>query len=498
MPCGLFGTGIMKLKLPLRHRIFLIMGALVAINVMGASVMVWYTYRIQRVLGTIIEQNLASYRSAANLEVALVNQKGFVTYFFQDGSLEWLRQLGEYRQIFRMRLEEAKSHAENSLQHKMLDHIEKEYAQYITIKDQVISHYQAGRHDQGMQLHPTVRQHFFTLMDTCEKYKQLHNQRILEAQQASVVQATRLRVIAVAALLGGLALAIMLSFILVRQILQPVIGLLLATSRGEAGLVPNGNVMRALSQKVHGLLEDVDQTHLALARSRDSLLQAEKLAMVGKLAAGMAHSIRNPFTSVKMRLFSLNRSLTLDADQKEDFDVITEEIRHIDTIVQNFLEFSRPPKLVIQTISPSSVVDTAIQLLRHRLKSYDVTVAVRRTQPLPCVAADPEQLKEVLVNLIINACEAMAKGGHIDILERSAKDPQSRPMAVIQLSDNGPGIPESLKDKIFQPFFTTKEEGTGLGLSIVERIIHEHGGQIHIQPSEAMGATFVIQLPIKE
>jgi signal transduction histidine kinase len=220
--------------------------------------------------------------------------------------------------------------------------------------------------------------------------------------------------------------------------------------------------------------------------------------MVGKLAAGMAHSIRNPFTSVKMRLFSLNRSLTLDADQKEDFDVITEEIRHIDTIVQNFLEFSRPPKLVIQMVSPSSVVDIAIQLLRHRLKSYDVTVAVKRVQPLPCVGADPEQLKEVLVNLIINACEAMDKGGHIDILERIETGPQTKPMAVIQLSDNGPGIPESLKDKIFVPFFTTKEEGTGLGLSIVERIIHEHGGRIHIQPSEAMGASFVIQLPIKE
>lgn len=488
----------MRPKIALRRRIFLIVGALAAINVMGASVMVWYTYRIQCVLRTIIEQNLASYRSAANLEVALVNQKGFVTYFFQDGNHAWLRQLGEHRQIFRTRLEEAKNHAEDPLQQKMLAHIETEYEQYIAVKDQVIAHYQAGRHDQGVQLHPTVRMHFFTLMNTCEEYKEIHSQRILEARHNSLVQATRLRVIAAAALIGGLSLASVLLYTLVRQILQPVIRLFQAASRRDGGLASTDNVVAALSQKVHGLLEDVDQTHLELARSRESLLQAEKLALVGKLAAGMAHSIRNPFTSVKMRLFSLNRSLTLDSEQMEDFEVITEEIRHIDTIVQNFLEFSRPPKLIMQTLSPSSVVDMAVQLLRHRLKSYDVTVAIQRAQPLPDVSADPEQLKEVLVNLIINACEAMDKGGHIDIFEKTASSPQSKPVAVIQLSDNGPGIPEKLQEKVFQPFFTTKEEGTGLGLSIAERIIHEHGGQVRIEPTEGMGTTFIITLPIKE
>ena len=109
-----------------------------------------------------------------------------------------------------------------------------------------------------------------------------------------------------------------------------------------------------------------------LAKSREHLLQAEKMAMVGKLAAGMAHSIRNPFTSVKMRLFSMGRTLQMTLAQKEDFEVISEEIRHIDTIVQNFLEFSRPPKLVMQSISPSTVVDNTLQLLAHRLKSYEV------------------------------------------------------------------------------------------------------------------------------
>ena len=146
-------------------------------------------------------------------------------------------------------------------------------------------------------------------------------------------------------------------------------------SEGDPDLA--GDEVKALSHSVRGLIQNVDQTQSELQKSRESLLQADKMALVGKLAAGMAHSIRNPFTSVKMRLFSLNRSLKLSDTQKEDFDVISEEIRHVDTIVQNFLEFSRPPKLKIQSISPSVVVDQAIALLKHRLKSYDVEVTHR-------------------------------------------------------------------------------------------------------------------------
>jgi signal transduction histidine kinase len=219
--------------------------------------------------------------------------------------------------------------------------------------------------------------------------------------------------------------------------------------------------------------------------------------LVGKLAAGMAHSVRNPFTSVKMRLFSLNRSLQLSDSQKEDFDVISEEIRHIDTIVQNFLEFSRPPKLKMQRISPSIVVDQAVQLLKHRLKSYDVTVTVERARNLAEIDADPEQLKEVLVNLIVNACEAMEKGGSIIIGEQESTDASNKRMAVIRVSDNGPGIPESIRHKVLQPFFTTKDDGTGLGLSIAVRIIEEHHGQMLIE-SDPGGTTFIISLPVKE
>lgn len=208
--------------------------------------------------------------------------------------------------------------------------------------------------------------------------------------------------------------------------------------------------------------------------------------------------MRNPLTSVKMRLFSMERSLNLSSTQKDDFEVISEEIRHIDTILGNFLEFSRPPKLKMQKISPSDAVDTAIQLLHHRLESYDVKVQVQREGRLPMTLADPDQLKEVLVNLMVNACEAMVDGGKIRISEEVNTSDDAMPAIVISLSDTGPGIPDSIHTKLFQPFFSTKEEGTGLGLSIAMRIVEEHGGWLDLKSTEGHGATFIITLPIRE
>jgi signal transduction histidine kinase len=121
-----------------------------------------------------------------------------------------------------------------------------------------------------------------------------------------------------------------------------------------------------------------------------------------------------------------------------------------------------------------------------------------RRELLPPVDADPDQLKEVLVNLIINACEAMAKGGTITIEELAAFKPGDRREVVVRISDSGPGIPAGLHDKVFEPFFTTKEEGTGLGLSIAKRIINEHEGRLEIADTHGGGTTFIMTLPVKE
>jgi len=485
------------LKMSLRARLYAILFALVFITMAGGMVTVWYTYRMEDLLITVTEKDIAAFQTAEALEIALVNQKGFVSYYFIEGDAEWLRKLGEFRQIFKQRLNDALHKAENDREREALYRIKAEYVRYITLKDRVIAYYQKGQRESGTALHRQVRDLFFTVLEFCEKYKDIHEERILQVKSDSKIQAVHLRIVAATAVGTGFLLAVLLAFVLGSQILGPVRRLTAEVGR-EEDTTATGDEVKALSHGVRGLIQNVGQTQTELQKSRESLLQTEKMALVGKLAAGMAHSIRNPFTSVKMRLFSLNRSLKLSDSQKEDFDVISQEIRHIDTIVQNFLEFSRPPKLKIQPISPSLVVDQAVQLLKHRLKSYDVEVTIERQRNLPEIDADPEQLKEVLVNLVVNACEAMDQGGSIVIREQEPLALSSDRLAVIQVNDNGPGIPDSIRDKVLRPFFTTKEQGTGLGLSIAARIIAEHRGRLDVESNQDGGATFIICLPLKE
>ncbi|MCB2145828.1 MAG: histidine kinase [Deltaproteobacteria bacterium] len=481
-------------RISLKNRIFIHLVAIFLVTLSGAAIMVWYSYSIEGVLTAITDENLVAFQSAESLEITLVNQKGFVSYYFLDGNPDWLIQLEKYRRLFSEQLGQARLLAQSPGQRQAIDHIADEYARYIREKDQVINYYKTGKVEFGSKLHQDVRSRFFAILQLCEEYKREHTQSIMAAKEEALIEAARLRDTAMAVIVTQILLVVLLAYLLVYQILNPLRALIRETSRSR-NIEKSGNDVKTLSQSVRGLIEDVGQTHVELEKSRETLLQADKMAMVGKLAAGMAHSVRNPFTSVKMRLFSLNRSLKLSGTQKEDFDVISEEIDHIDTIVQNFLEYSRPPKLKMQPVSPSTVVDTAIQLLRYRLESYNVKATIHRNEMLPAVDADPDQLKEVLVNLIVNACEAMTGGGAIDIHERVIDSPPNRRQAEICISDNGPGIAATEVKKVFDPFYTTKEDGTGLGLSIVSRIIKEHGGSVDLTSEEDRGTTFCIVLP---
>ncbi|MGD9159591.1 MAG: ATP-binding protein [Desulfobacteraceae bacterium] len=480
-------------KIGLRLRIYIIIALLVLITCSGGMVTVWYTYRIEGMFGNIVDRNIEAFRIVEELETALVNQKGFVTYYLLDSDPDWLRQLGEYRQVFKERIKEAGSLVETAEEKKALRDLENEYQMYIDLKDRVIAFYRDGNRTAGADLHKDSRLHFFKSLELSEKFKEIYVEKISAIKIDSLAQARKLRFIAGTAIFSVIFLGIVLALVLLRQILEPIRLLVRETYREKLSS-DAGDEVKALSIGVRGLIEDIDQTSLELEKSREILLQAEKMAVVGKLAAGVAHSIRNPLTSVKMRLFSMGRALDMPESQREDFDVISEEIRHIDTIVQNFLEFSRPPKLKMQMISPSEIVDLVIQLLRHRLESGNVEIAVHREKKLPEIEIDPEQIKEVFVNLMVNACEAMVDGGKIEIFEEQDTVKNIGDAVIIKIKDNGPGIPDKIQEKVSQPFYTTKEEGTGLGLSIAERIVTNHGGIITFESKQGCGTTFIIAL----
>jgi signal transduction histidine kinase len=314
-------------------------------------------------------------------------------------------------------------------------------------------------------------------------------------EQEILARTESLRIFLVFAVSCFILLSGFLALILYRQILDPIRQL--AQEAGGSSPENQRNEVQFLRSSLYRFLEDFDFAHNELTKSREHLEQAEKMALVGKLAAGVTHTIRNPFTSIKMRLYSLSRSLHLSENDKEDFDVISEEISRIDNIVQNFLEFARPPKLRMQACRIQDVIDSALQLLKYRLQSHNVQVYIQETKEPPLVWADPEQLKEALINLIINAYESMSNGGWIQISLKTREEASSQ-QAVIWVQDNGEGIHSAIQNRVMQPFFTTKEEGTGLGLSIVNRIVEEHGGAMQFVSRPGQGTTFEIALPAKE
>lgn len=484
-------------QISLRTKILLILACLMALTLGDCAITVWLISRMGAIVTSVMNTNVAALKTAQEMETSLALQKGLLTYYFMDGDSEWLDQLERRRRDFRSWLKSSRESAQEARQSEILDEVEARYNRYSHDQDQIIELYKAGDREGGFKRHQEIRKNFLEILDLCDRYKRLHERIIALAREDIDSQGRIVNSVAVVVLPVAVLLGVMLVYILIGQILEPIRQLAVGRD-GDGEDTRVVNEVKALSRRVSSLIEDVDEKQTQLELSREHLLQAEKLAMVGKLAAGVAHTIRNPLTSVKMRLFSMERSLDLSSTEKEDFEVISEEIRHIDTIVQNFLEFSRPPKLKMQSISPSDVVDMAIQLLKHRLESYGVTLELYRQRELSKIQGDPEQLKEVLVNLIINACEAMGEGGRIEIREEEGTAGGMGHVAVLRVIDYGPGMPESVKDKVFQPFFSTKEEGTGLGLSIAARIIEDHKGCLNLRSREGKGTTFTITLPCME
>jgi len=481
----------------LRSRIYLLLGLLVMANLTGALTTLWYTARTQKLYTFEIDQDIQVFLAADKLLASLVMQKGFVTYFFLDGESKWIDQLHQYHESFMTGLRNARNATYNEQGRLILNEIESSYIRFTDSRNSVIELYKSGKQKEGYAKHQEIRKEFQAIYLLCEDYRKLFEEDIHKKSQEYKKAARLVTLVAWGAIPGCVIIAFLFAFVLVKQVLKPIREMVLDSDMPQPPL-HYANEVATLTNRMHSLVENVHQTQSKLEESRGHLIQSEKLALVGKMAAGVAHSIRNPLTSVKMRLFSLERSLSLNPTQKEDLKVISEEIRHIDTIVQNFLDFSRPPKLKFQEISPSDVVDMTLQLLKYRIESYGITIELKRKERLKTVMVDPDQLKEVLSNLILNAFDVMREGGHIVIMEEMRSTSSFGQIVVIQIMDDGPGIPESIQEQVFEPFFSTKEEGSGLGLSIAKRIVEEHNGQLVLYSEVGQGTTFEILFPCKE
>jgi signal transduction histidine kinase len=227
--------------------------------------------------------------------------------------------------------------------------------------------------------------------------------------------------------------------------------------------------------------------------------EKDRLAALGEMAAGLAHEIRNPLGSIKASAQYLTETPEHPEYRDEFLGIIVDEVDRLNRVVGSFLDYARPGHTNPEPIYLNSAVELTLQFLRPECDSADVALHVTMDPDLPKVRIDIEHLRQVLINLVQNAVQAMASGGEIYV-ETRAQDGfrpggEVRRWVQISVRDTGPGIAPGLLPNLFVPFVTTKQQGTGLGLAISQRIVSEAGGRIDVRSREGYGTTFVVLLP---
>lgn len=262
---------------------------------------------------------------------------------------------------------------------------------------------------------------------------------------------------------------------------------------GHESLPPATSAAGVVTQ-LRGLVEGIDRIIDDRRQREREVMRADQLALVGQLAAGVAHELRNPLTSVKMLVQTYLREATRQGFSTEDLEIIEQEIRRMERCLQRFLDFARPPQPESRPVSLTGLIDQTFALVDGRAHRQNVTLKFERP-PVPIIAeADEDQVRQLLVNLVLNALDAMPDGGNIEV----RLDDDGNGFAELRVLDSGPGIPEQLFPTLFDPFVSTKETGIGLGLAVSHRIAAGHGGNLSAVNRPEGGACFLLRLPVSQ
>jgi signal transduction histidine kinase len=229
-----------------------------------------------------------------------------------------------------------------------------------------------------------------------------------------------------------------------------------------------------------------------LQQNFERMKRSERLYAIGQLSAGLAHEVRNPLASIGGAAAILRKNPGSEERREEFLEIIEKESLRLNRLLTNFLEFARPRPPQYQLAEVGPILESVIGLAAHAVGRQPIQLSTDTAPDVPAITCDPEQIKQVLLNLTINSVQAMPDGGEILL---STRVDGSR--VVIDVRDQGPGISAEHLDKIFDPFFTTKDAGTGLGLSVAHQIVSQHGGILNARNNSERGATFSLSLPIR-
>ena len=250
---------------------------------------------------------------------------------------------------------------------------------------------------------------------------------------------------------------------------------------------------RKATQKLEKAGKELAEAYKKLNDTFEKLRHADRLALLGQLSAGIAHEIRNPLASIQGAVEILGQAVPTADPRSEFAQIARKEVARLEKLTSEILQFSKPAPPEKRETDPAEMIEAASRLVADQARRQRIELVQRIERPVPVILVDPEQVKQVLINLLINAIQAQSDGGKIVV---SGKSDQGEWVASVQ--DTGPGIPPEKMDRVFDPFFTTKREGTGLGLSISYQLVKNNGGRVWATSKPGEGACFFISFPLPQ
>lgn len=307
-------------------------------------------------------------------------------------------------------------------------------------------------------------------------------------------------------IIGSIVLAFLIAIVFTRRMTKPIHTLVRGTHLYSQGKLDH-RIQSESDDELGALAVEFDRMAASLLEIQKKLRRAERLATMSKFASIVSHEIRNPLNSMSINMQILKKELMKkdrgDSEKQEKFlNIVSSEIERLDELVRNFLLFARPRELKLSTCTINDVLEEVLVSQESRAKKQRVKVIREFRSDVDSCKADRDQLKQVFLNIVINAFEAMPSGGQLKVTTRpevsgviEREEVQSRRFVVITFTDTGVGVPKEEMETIFDFYYSSKKGGTGLGLAIAQQIIEEHSGTITVESEVGRGSTFIVALP---
>ena len=269
------------------------------------------------------------------------------------------------------------------------------------------------------------------------------------------------------------------------------IGLLTVYTIGAAPVPRGGGGIAAGLAAQSSIAIENARLYQAMLDTQEQLRQSERLAALGSMSAGLAHEIRNPLHTMQLLAYAMQKDCLRSGTLSADLEVMQSEIGRLTLLVEQFLDFARPKRPAITPQKLQEIMEETLLLVRTEARRRGIRIAKAWTGDLPVVWVDGTQIKQVFLNILLNAMQAMPSGGGIEVRMHANGE-----CITTEIHDHGEGMPAAVKAQLFTPFFTTKPKGVGLGLSISQRIIEGHRGAIRVTSQPGVGTTVRIELPL--